>query len=92
MYFFIDAEDLDLMYPNTSMREKEHNITKLHKTVFIKKIGKIFSNGKKHDLRAPDYDDWNLNGDILIWSPVLNEAVELSSMGIRVDSKFFYHN
>ncbi len=85
--FFIDAEELDQMYPNSSMREKEHYITKMHKTVFIKRIGKIFANGKKHDLRAPDYDDWNLNGDILIWSDVLNEAVELSSMGIRVDGK-----
>ena len=83
--FFIDAEQLDNMYPNLTMREKEHHITKLHKTVFIKKIGQVFTNGKQHDLRAPDYDDWSLNGDILIWSNVLNEAVELSSMGIRVD-------
>lgn len=85
--FFIDAEELDHLYPNASMREKEHKITKKHKTVFIKRIGRTFTNGKKHDLRAPDYDDWNLNGDILIWSDVLEEAVELSSMGIRVDSQ-----
>ena len=85
--FFIDAEQLDNMYPTLTMREKEHRITEIHKTVFIKKIGQAFANGQKHDLRAPDYDDWSLNGDILIWSDVLNQAVELSSMGIRVDAK-----
>lgn len=84
---FIDSEDLDNLYPNLSMRQKEREITKLHQSVFIKRIGKTFKNGLKHDLRAPDYDDWQLNGDILIWSDVLNEAVELSSMGIRVNKE-----
>ena len=83
--YFIDAEELDNLYPNLSMREKERVITEKHKSVFIMNIGKTFKNGKKHDLRAPDYDDWNLNGDILIWSNQLNDAIEISSMGIRVD-------
>lgn len=83
--YFIDSEDLDNMYPGLTMREKERLITKDKRSVFIMNIGKIFKDGNKHDLRAPDYDDWNLNGDILIWSDVLDEAVELSSMGIRVD-------
>ncbi len=85
--FFIDSEELDLMYPHHSSKEKERLITKKHKTVFIEDIGKIFKNGKKHDIRAADYDDWQLNGDILIWSPVLQDAIEISSMGIRVDKK-----
>lgn len=85
--FFIDAEDLDEMYPDLELKEKEKAITKIHKTVFIMNIGKTFANNKKHDLRAPDYDNWELNGDILLWSDVLNNAVEISSMGIRVDSK-----
>lgn len=84
--FFIDSEELDQMYPNLPLKEKEKAITKIHKTVFIMNIGKIFKNNKKHDLRAPDYDNWELNGDILLWSEVLNDAVEISSMGIRVDS------
>lgn len=83
--FFIDAEDLDKMYPDLPLKEKEREITKIHKTVFIKNIGREFANGKVHDLRAPDYDNWNLNGDILLWSDVLDNAVEISSMGIRVD-------
>lgn len=83
--FFIDAEELDKLYPNHSMREKEYLITKKYKTVFIMRIGRVFQNGLKHDLRAPDYDDWELNGDILIWSSILNNAIEISSMGIRVN-------
>lgn len=83
--FFIDSEELDNLYPGLSMRDKEYEITKRHKSVFIKRIGKIFKDGNRHDLRAPDYDDWQLNGDILIWSETLNNAVELSSMGIRVN-------
>ncbi|MDY0277261.1 MAG: aspartate--ammonia ligase [Acholeplasma sp.] len=85
--FFIDADKLDKMYPNINDKEKERLITKEHKTVFIMGIGKELSSGKTHDLRAPDYDDWNLNGDLLIWSDVLEDAVEVSSMGIRVDHK-----
>ncbi|VEU81295.1 aspartate--ammonia ligase [Haploplasma axanthum] len=83
--FFIDASDLYDLYPNSNDKERERLITKEHKTVFIKKIGKKFENGMIHDLRAADYDDWNLNGDILIWSEILDDAIEISSMGIRVD-------
>lgn len=83
--YFIEAEELDLLYPNKTMRERERLITEKYKTVFIMKIGSTFKNGNKHDLRAPDYDDWELNGDILLWSDELNDAVEVSSMGIRVD-------
>lgn len=83
--YFIDSEDLDNLYQGKTMREKERLITEKYKTVFIMRIGKIFLNGKKHDLRAPDYDDWQLNGDILIWSNILNDAIEISSMGIRVN-------
>jgi len=56
-----------------------------HRTVFLMQIGKTLSSGKKHDGRAPDYDDWELNGDILMWNPTLQRAFEVSSMGIRVD-------
>ncbi|HHW79929.1 MAG TPA: aspartate--ammonia ligase [Acholeplasmataceae bacterium] len=83
--FFIDSEELEQMYPDLELKAKEREITKIHKTVFIMKIGKTFKNNKKHDLRAPDYDNWELNGDILLWSDVLDDAVEISSMGIRVD-------
>ncbi|MCR1808914.1 aspartate--ammonia ligase [Haploplasma modicum] len=85
--FFIDSEELYNMYPNKSMREREYEITKIHKTVFITRIGKVFKDGTRHDARAADYDDWQLNGDLLIWSNVIGDAIELSSMGIRVDNK-----
>lgn len=85
--YFIDAEELALMYPNLSPKEREDTITKKYQSVFIKKIGHKFLNNDFHDLRAPDYDDWHLNGDLLIWSDVLNQSIELSSMGIRVNSK-----
>ena len=67
-------------------KERENAACKKYKAIFLMQIGKVLSNGKVHDLRAPDYDDWNLNGDILVYNPVLDEALELSSMGIRVDS------
>ena len=65
-------------------REREHAITKEHKTVFIQGIGRKLKSGKPHDGRAPDYDDWDLNGDIFFWNDVLQDALEVSSMGIRV--------
>lgn len=83
--FFVDSESLLKMYPNLSPKERENEICKDKKTVFIIGIGHELSNGEPHDGRSPDYDDWNLNGDILLWSDVLNMAVEVSSMGIRVD-------
>jgi aspartate--ammonia ligase len=84
--FFVTAQELYDMYPGLSAKERENAVTKEHKTVFIMQIGGKLKNGEKHDGRAPDYDDWMLNGDILMWSDVLNRAVELSSMGVRVDS------
>lgn len=85
--FFITTAELLDMYPDLSPKERENTICKEHKTVFLMQIGDVLKDGKKHDGRAPDYDDWNLNGDLLVWYPVLDRAVELSSMGIRVDKK-----
>ena len=83
--FFITSQELLDMYPNCTPKEREYNIAKDKGAVFIMQIGKVLSNGEKHDGRAPDYDDWELNGDILVYYPVLDIALELSSMGIRVD-------
>ncbi len=85
--YFVDSQELLDLYPNMNPKERENEITKIKKTVFITRIGGKLSNGFPHDKRSPDYDDWNLNGDILIWSDALNMAVEISSMGIRVDDK-----
>lgn len=90
---FIHSEELDRNYPELSPPEREDAICKEHGAVFIIGIGAPLKNGKPHDGRAPDYDDWTtpteagpgLNGDILIWYPVLKKALEISSMGIRVD-------
>ncbi len=83
--FFIQAEDIFKMYPGLSPKEREDKITREKGAVFVSGIGGKLSDGIVHDLRAPDYDDWSLNGDILIWNPVLERAFEISSMGIRVD-------
>lgn len=85
--FFISSQELEDLYPGKKPMQREEAITKLHKAVFIYGIGDLLSSGERHDGRSPDYDDWQLNGDILFWNPVLNCAVELSSMGIRVDEK-----
>ncbi|WP_066892764.1 aspartate--ammonia ligase [Clostridium nigeriense] len=85
--FFVTTQELEDMYPNYTSKEREDAICKAHKAVFIMKIGDILKSGEKHDGRSPDYDDWSLNGDILFWYPLLERAVELSSMGIRVDKK-----
>ncbi|SFJ89010.1 aspartate--ammonia ligase [Succinivibrio dextrinosolvens] len=91
---FVHTEDLLKMYPDKTPKEREHLIAKKYGAVFLIGIGAPLSNGEKHDGRAPDYDDWStpnedgkigLNGDILIWYPILDRSVELSSMGIRVD-------
>ena len=84
---FIGSEDLIRMYPNMSPKDREYEIVKKYGAVFLMQIGDTLSDGKKHDGRAPDYDDWSLNGDILVYYPVLDIALELSSMGIRVDEK-----
>lgn len=85
--YFITSEELLQKYPNLTAKEREDAICKEHQEVFIMQIGNKLSDGKKHDGRAFDYDDWNLNGDLLVWYPTLNRAIELSSMGIRVDSE-----
>lgn len=83
--FFITSQELLDMYPDKTPKEREYLICKEKGAVFLMQIGGELSNGEKHDGRAPDYDDWSLNGDILVYYPVLDIALELSSMGIRVD-------
>lgn len=85
--FFITSQELEDMYPNLDSRERERLIAKEHGAVFIQGIGGKLNSGNPHDLRSPDYDDWSLNGDIIFWNPTLNDSLELSSMGIRVDEK-----
>ncbi len=85
--FFITASQLEEMYPELTPKQREKAITKLHKTVFLMQIGGKLKNGEPHDGRAPDYDDWSLNGDILFYSDVLDDSFEISSMGIRVDAE-----
>lgn len=82
---FITSQELEDMYPSLTSKERENAITKKHKAVFILGIGDELKSGKKHDGRSPDYDDWKLNGDILFYDPLFDSAIELSSMGIRVD-------
>lgn len=84
---FITTQELVDLYPGLSAKEREYEIVKKHGAVFLMQIGDILSNGEKHDGRAPDYDDWKLNGDILVYYPVLDIALELSSMGIRVNAE-----
>lgn len=83
--FFISSSELEALYPDKTPKEREYLITKEKKAVFISQIGGLLPSGIPHDGRAPDYDDWSLNGDILVYYPVLDIALELSSMGIRVD-------
>ncbi|MDU2121001.1 MAG: aspartate--ammonia ligase [Clostridium celatum] len=82
---FITSQELEDMYPSLTSKERENAITKEHKAVFILGIGDELKSGEKHDGRSPDYDDWKLNGDILFYDPLFDSAIELSSMGIRVD-------
>ena len=83
--FFITSQELEDMFPEDTPKEREHRIAKAKGAVFISQIGKELASGEKHDGRAPDYDDWELNGDIIVYYPVLDIGLELSSMGIRVD-------
>ena len=84
---FITSQELLDMYPHLTAKEREDAIVREKKAVFLMQIGKVLSTGEKHDGRSPDYDDWDLNGDILFYNPVLDNAIELSSMGIRVDEE-----
>lgn len=82
---FVTAQELEDLWPGLSPREREDAWVKEHPTTFLMGIGGALKSGRPHDGRAPDYDDWDLNGDILLWNPVLERAFEVSSMGIRVD-------
>ncbi|MEA5026578.1 MAG: aspartate--ammonia ligase [Erysipelotrichaceae bacterium] len=84
--FFITTQELLNRYPHLNAKEREYQIVKEYRSVFLMQIGDYLSNGEKHDGRAPDYDDWQLNGDILIYNELLDCTFELSSMGIRVDA------
>ncbi len=84
---FISTEELEERYPNLSRKERENKITEEYHAVFLYRIGWPLKDGLPHDGRAADYDDWNLNGDILLYNPILHRAFEISSMGIRVDAK-----
>ncbi len=84
---FITAGEAEEMYPDFNDKEREYALTKKYGTVFLMQIGKPLKNGKPHDNRAPDYDDWQLNGDILFYNEILDAPFEISSMGIRVDEK-----
>ena len=83
--YFITTQELEDRYPHLSPAERETEVCRKHRTTFLMQIGKTLKSGQRHDGRAPDYDDWELNGDILMWDPVLERAFEVSSMGIRVD-------
>ena len=82
---FITSQELLDKYPGKNPREREYLAAKEHGAIFLEQIGDLLSDGEKHDGRAPDYDDWRLNGDIIVYYPVLDISLELSSMGIRVD-------
>lgn len=85
---FMTSQELIDEFPECKdSKEREKAACKKYKAIFLMQIGKVLSNGDVHDLRSPDYDDWNLNGDILVYNPVLDDQLELSSMGIRVDAK-----
>lgn len=84
---FITTQELEDLYPDKTPKERENLYVREHHTTFLMKIGGALRSGKPHDGRAPDYDDWELNGDILIWNEVLGMAFEISSMGIRVDAE-----
>ena len=85
--FFITTQELANMFPDYTPKEREYYIAKAKGAVCVMQIGDVLENGERHDGRAPDYDDWSLNADIIVYYPVLDIALELSSMGIRVDEK-----
>ena len=84
---FITTQELEDLYPDLTPSQRETAFLREHRTVFLMQIGKKLNSGRPHDGRAPDYDDWELNGDILMWNDVLDRAFEISSMGIRVDEE-----
>ncbi len=84
---FVSTQELEDAYPDFTPKQREDAVSEKYGAVFLMQIGLPLKSGKPHDGRAPDYDDWTLNGDILVWNPVLERAFEISSMGIRVDAK-----
>lgn len=84
--FYLTSQELEDMYPSLNSKQREFEITKKYRTVFLMQIGDVLKGGERHDGRAPDYDDWKLNGDLLFFDDLLGEQVEISSMGIRVDA------
>ena len=86
-FYFVTTQELENMYPTLTPKQREDAITKEYGAVFIMQIGGRLRSGQKHDVRSPDYDDWKLNGDLLFWNPLLEQSVEISSMGIRVDEQ-----
>ena len=84
---FLTSQELEDRYPDLTPKQREDAAAKEYKAIFLMQIGKALESGKRHDGRAPDYDDWELNGDIIVYYPVLDMGLELSSMGIRVDEK-----
>ena len=88
---FMSTEELLAQYPEMHAKEREHCIAEKYGAVFIHGIGGSLSHGQPHDVRAPDYDDWQLNGDLVVWNPVLGKSLELSSMGVRVDAQALTH-
>ena len=84
--YFLTTQELEDRYPDLTPSQRETEICREHPTVFLMQIGGKLKSGQPHDGRAPDYDDWSLNGDILMWNPILNRSFELSSMGVRVDA------
>lgn len=85
--YFITTQELEEQYPDKTPKEREYEAVKEHGAIFLMQIGDKLKSGEPHDGRAPDYDDWSLNGDIIVYYPLLDIALELSSMGIRVDEK-----
>ncbi len=84
---FVTTQELEDMYPDLTPAERETEFAREHKTIFLMQIGKALKSGKRHDGRAPDYDDWEMNGDIIVYNELLERAFEISSMGIRVDAE-----
>ncbi len=84
--FFISSQELEDQYPGLSPKERERACAREHRTIFITQIGDNLKSGIRHDGRAPDYDDWALNGDLLYWNDILDDVFEVSSMGVRVDA------
>lgn len=85
LFHAVTTTELEALYPNLSPKQRENEICRTHGSVFLMEIGSVLPSGVKHDARPPDYDDWSLNGDILVWYEPLGRAIELSSIGIRVD-------